>query len=114
MTSSKKPQPPLPKLAVKLWEFLTTSILGASVLFCALLIVYSGSEIRRLDRILASQQAEINKGQAAGQAALAVLQDMAAASASSPALLKLLEKQGFKVNFTPPPGSEAAPPPATP
>lgn len=99
---------------MKSWEYVITSILGAAVILCAVLIIHSGSDIRRLERILASQQAEINQGQSAGQAALAVLQDMAAASASSPGLLQLLEKEGFKVNFTPPPGAEAAQPSATP
>lgn len=74
-------------------------------MLCAVMIIVSGQNARRIERILNNQQAEINKGQLSNQIGIALLQDMAAASANSPKMRDLLEKHGFQVSFDPHPGS---------
>jgi hypothetical protein len=91
-------------------QYLISLVLGASCLLFSVLLLIAGLSTQGLQRDLAAQQDEINKGALSQQYGTSVLRDMLQVGATNPRMRALLGKYGinFTVNTNPPAARPAA------
>ncbi len=78
-----------------------------------LVLIYQTVDNRRIERLVAAQQATLNESQIAQRVMVNLLQDMAVASVESPRIKALLAANGFTVTQNAqngqPPASQSTP-----